>query len=165
MTRKLGYWETIKTLMHDLFAGNDITVIALHFKGMIQSGLCKRALQLSFERHPLLRATIHQDNTDGYQFQLNVDFAAIPFTIIQQTYPEQSISLIEAEMKSLFPKEKYLWRVTLLENTPKQECYLLLTFHHAISDATAIFYFIHETLTAYSALEKQGTQFNSSPDC
>ncbi|MGQ3888947.1 condensation domain-containing protein [Legionella sp. CNM-1927-20] len=152
MERKLGYWETIKVLMHDLFAGNDLVVVSLKLRGSIQANLLKQALNLGFQRHPLLRAII-RSRADGYYcFKLELDFLQVPILILQQTRANQPLEIIEREMKTPFPAEQCLWRVTLLK--AKEDCHLILSFHHAICDGTAIFAFIHELLTYYDKLEQ-----------
>ncbi|WP_131781381.1 condensation domain-containing protein [Legionella gresilensis] len=150
MDRDLGYWETIKVLMHDLFAGNDLVVVALRLQGNIEVDLLKKALNLGFQRHPLLRATI-RPKADGYCFKVGIDFMQVPILILQQTHPDQPLEILEKEIKTPFLVDQYLWRVTLLK--AKESCHLMLSFHHAICDGTAIFTFIHELLSYYDMLE------------
>lgn len=150
--RKLGFWETVKVLTHDGFGGSDIVVIDLQLKGKLKVECLKQALEIGFNRHPLLRATIHQDQ-GLYCFNIDLNFHQIPFSIIQQTKTNEWHEIIEKELQQCFIKEESLWRVTLLQSVDEDN-HFIVSFHHSICDGTSLFSFLDECLNYYDQLEQ-----------
>lgn len=151
--RKLGFWETGTALFHDDAAGAGIILIATYINGKIDHALLKQALHLLFQRHPLLRATIHRTKA-GYFFKLNADFHAVPVRFINRDGEQRWLEVGEKELNVLFPTHEYLWRAALISSKDGQN-ELILSFHHAIIDGYSCVHFIDELLRLYIELDMQ----------
>lgn len=149
--RKLGFWETGATLLHDQAAGTGILFALANIKGKVDPALVREALYLMHQKYPLLRATIQKDGNRP-SFELNAPFEEIPFEQIHRKGEKYWEEIAERNMRILFPTNRHLWRSILLVDDGEQ-AELLFFFHHAIMDGQACIRFIDELLRRYVELE------------
>ena len=98
------------------------------------------ALSLLQHRHPFLRAKIVNQT-----FELFPDYI-LAFNVIQRENDRQWMDIVEQEMNSRLDLSTGLFRVNYLYQEKRAE--LILTFHHAIIDATCGMNLINELMSA-----------------
>lgn len=148
--RLLGFWETGSHFLHDRGEGTGTLCLMARISGKIDHALLREALYLLYERHPLLRATIHSTQ-DAVFFNLSADFNAIQLHFITLKGEDHWIEYAEEELGRPFSSHEYLWRVTLLTKGEYNE--LLISFHHAIADGISCIRFVDEFLRIYTELQ------------
>lgn len=151
--RKLGFWETGQALLHDDAHGAGTIFVATYLRGKVDHVLLRESLHLMFQKHPLLRSTIHRTHK-GYFFNLGADFHNIPIHFIHRDGEHHWLDIGERELSVQFPTHEYLWRAALIYSKGEQN-ELILSFHHSIIDGLSCVNFVDELLRFYADLELQ----------
>ncbi len=155
--RALGYQEKFFKLVHDKLHGCTTTTSVFKVCGPLNYPLVIKALKLMHKRHPLLHASIKQDQNEFY-FDFKNHFADIPLKIISSPKKHFWRQAVEDELNKPFPINKYLWRGSLINHyTHKENHRFMFTFHRSIADGPAIVNFVQEFLSTYAALVKGET--------
>lgn len=151
--RKLGFWESGQALLHDDAAGAGTIFMAAYIHGKVDHVLLRESLHLMFQRHPLLRATLHRTH-EGYFFNLSADFHSIPIHFIHRDGEHHWLNIGQRDLSTQFPTHEYLWRAALVYSKDEQN-ELILSFHHSIIDGLSCVNFVDELLRFYADLELQ----------
>ncbi len=162
LEQKLGCWESIHALIHDLAYGHGKIVCTVSLSGQLNPTLICQALEQLHQRHPLLQAT-HTLKRKGYFFRLDAKFSSIPFQVKMKHDDNTWQDIVEQELAQPFPTDQYLWGATLLcPSTPQGNTEIILFFSHAICDGLSVASFLDELLTVYCKLE-QGEAIDLPP--
>lgn len=147
LTRKLGFWETLRQLSQTKGHGTSTIVAIARIKGPLTPDLISEALQIQFKRHPLLQAHIKKTE-DTYQFVLDRKFNDIPLAVINRNNDNQWQLIVEKELDTPLQTENYLWRINFLYNETEtsDQHELLFTLHHGIGDGFSVAYFMYDVL-------------------
>lgn len=147
-TRRLGYMESYMFMVQKhLYGSTQICAIA-QIEGFMSADVFKKALAIAFNSQPLLRAKIIEPSEEDAFFELSSKFADIPIKVLPRkdafAWQKQS----EAEMQSVLPYDKYLWRATLLLNEDENKgCHeMIMTLNHIIADGISIAHFFDDFL-------------------
>lgn len=144
--RPLGCWESGFHSAHDKLSGTMLVVGCADFDAAFDFDKIHRALELLFECHPLLRATIETRTFNPF-FVLNNQFSNIPIQVASnQDWQEQ----FEREIHQPLESNTYLWRIVL--QPYEQGFRLFLITHHAILDAISQINFIEQFMELYNQL-------------
>lgn len=103
------------------------------------------------QRHPFLRATIHQES-DGRLVFREDEKSAVPVTILARTTPDDW-KLIYAELvqQPMPSQEGPLVRMTVLRDAARTDC--VVACHHAASDAMGLVYLLRELFSLVNGHE------------
>lgn len=152
-SRRLGFFESLAVLSHDELCGTGNICTTAHIQGKIDQQVLLKALQLSYNRHPLLRATIKK-KPEAYYFELNSPFSNVPVRFVQRESADQWEKTTEAELMQIFPTHHHLWNMTLIHDEQGNN-ELIFSFHHSIADGISCVRLVNELLLNYSQLIKQ----------
>lgn len=149
--RPLGYWESACKFAHDMLGGTGTVVSFVEFTGQIDRQQFRQALQLLFNRHPLLRATIKTIGYDSY-FEINAEFDDIPVRFKEkQTIQQPWQVLFDERLNIQLDCSNFLWQLDI-HSFANHGHYLFFCSHHAITDALSSVQFLHELFTTYHQL-------------
>jgi hypothetical protein len=156
--RALGQIETSMALMHEL-NGSTQTASLLSFAGALTQTQLLRAAETLHNRHPMLRSRIIEQ-AQALHFKVDV-----PFTQIQvQSQPllagATPAELLQHQLDNVLDPQRELWRLLLLSAPEHNQHHLLLTCHHAISDAASLVQLLGELLQLCES-QQLGTPLNS----
>jgi len=172
-TAHLGFWSTINTIYHDRYRCSGMVVQIAAIEGPLTPGLLRRALFLLQQRHPLLQATIEDDNRyyrftrDTYAGKTHEEMlSAIPLRLVRRDSADRWRDVAEKELCRDFDKTcPCLWRVVLLSpegSGARHE--LIMVFHHAVADALCGAHCLREILDLCSrCIDGHGPLRNSVP--
>ena len=152
MRRELGAFETALTLS-DAFAPLNVVAVLRLAKGPTPDAL-RRALDALQERHPLLRVRI--GTSDGRYHYERRRVPAIPLRPAERFGGDTWVREAEAELAGrLDAATGPLVRCAYLDATDGDGggCEILLTFHHAIMDASSAVSLCRELLAAAAGSE------------
>lgn len=155
-SRPLGQIETSMALMHEL-NGSTQTVSLLSFTGTLSAATLHAAAQTLHLRHPLLHSRI-VEQAQALHFKADVPFSQI--RVQSHTLPtgHSPATLLQRQLDSVLDAQRQLWRLLLLSTPDRSHHHLLLTCHHAITDAVSLTQLLGELL---SLCESQ--QFGAHP--
>ena len=147
-TRRLGTFERAETLTAERFAFN--VVVVLRLTGELPEEALRRALDEVQRRHPLLRARI---TGAGRRRAFEVgEVEPIPLRAVERAAEGDWLERVEEELVAGFAIDAGpLARALRVGGQGVGEPFeLVLTFHHAIVDATAIHHLVGELLALCS---------------
>lgn len=150
MGRKLGAFESALTLSDEHVPLNVVVVLRLA-AGPSPEAL-RRALDALQQRHPLLRVRIVQRG-GGYTFDRGRG-AAVALRLTEREDSRAWVAEAEAELGERIDLAGVPMRCVYL--TADRACEILLTFHHAIMDATSAVNLCRELLAAGAAADAGG---------
>ena len=135
LERQLGFWETVRQNTHLKQFGTSQIAIVAKIKGPLTGSIIEKSLRFLFEQQPLLRARIVKKN-NAYLFEIDRDFADIPFKVIERRAEGLWKKIIEQELSFPPPTHKYMWKAIFIHGNEGEagQHELLLFFHHAIAD-------------------------------
>lgn len=146
-SRALGFWETFKAITHDACEGFETICMATKFIAKMDESLFRNALEFTYNRHPLLQATISEKN-NIYYYEFNNSFADIPVQFTNGVSEEVwQQSLYEGANCSVEP-EKYLWKVDVFYEANR--VIFTLVIHHSPCDGKSLINILDDVLYAYS---------------
>ncbi len=148
MRRPLGAFETALTLSDEHAPLNAVGVLRL--AGGPETEALRRALTALRERHPLLRARIAREGR-GYAYEWGDDAGAVALRRAERDGEDAWVREAETELSHRLDTARGpLWRCVYLPGGNGGECEILLTFHHAIMDASSAVSLCRELLAAAS---------------
>lgn len=143
--RRLGYWETLNALVHEIHGHGTIATLTKVNKRIDPQNLLK-AMHAVFTKHPLLRGTLNRDKEGFYTVTTNAFFNNIDYSVIEANDENVAEQIYQDHLYQPFDIKKSLWRVTLFLPTNKEICYLICTFSHAIGDGASAANVVKELL-------------------
>ncbi len=150
--RELGTFERAQTLVGRIATLN--AVVVLRLLAGPSSQVLTQALTLLQRRHPLLRARIEPR---GRRLFFTPGVGATAFRQLPRQDDSQWQAVAAAELDTPFAfSAGPLWRCTYLVAPDQPTSELLLTFHHAVMDATSGLALCQELLSLSAALAAQG---------
>ncbi|MEW5941175.1 MAG: hypothetical protein AB1750_16040 [Chloroflexota bacterium] len=139
MIRPLGAFERALRLS-DLYSPFNI-VAALELESPPPPAEIQRALAALQTRHPFLRARVELRGKRPWFVE--IENPALPFTLIEEN--TNWLDVVERELHRRMDSAGPLFRWVYIYNASR--AVLILTFQHAIVDATSAARLLHETLT------------------
>ena len=153
-TRKtLSEFASVLERNHDYFCSQDRHANVLILQGELDFALVKKAFELLYWNHPLLRSTIHFDEEDlQYYLQFHEDFSAIPLALISAMDKNTWRQVLEKKLLEKFPVTHHLWEITIISEGNHRHA-ILQHFHHAICDGTSTANLQHQVMQVYDTLK------------
>ncbi|MCW8929252.1 MAG: hypothetical protein OQL19_03315 [Gammaproteobacteria bacterium] len=153
--RKLGFLESLCIHMHNKCNGGSSIAAITRVKGFINFDVIKQSLNLLFERHPMLRATVYIEE-EHYFFNFNAKFEDISIQHIQSGDESTANKIFSDEACMPFDISKGLWRFFLVSySTPGKipEYDIIIGCSHAISDGLSIINLSSELLSSMQDIQ------------
>lgn len=151
--KTLSEFAAILERNHEYFFAQDRHANALVLQGNLDLELLKKALEILYWNHPLLRSTIQFDTTDEqYYLEFHQNFSDIPFHHISSDQKNIWRSVLQRKLAEQFPVTHHLWEITVISEGDNRHI-VLLHFHHAICDGTSTAHLQHQLMSVYEALK------------
>lgn len=155
--RALGQIETSMALMHEL-NGSTQTASLLSFAGALPQAQLLRAAETLHSRHPMLRSRIIEQ-AQALHFKVDVPFSQIKVQSQPLPAGQTPAELLQRQLDNVLNPHRQLWRLVLLSTPDHNQHHLLLTCHHAISDAASLVQLLGELLQLCES-QQLGTPFD-----
>ncbi len=145
--RPLGYGELFWWKISEAASTNFVMVAEVG--GAIDEARLRAALGRVARRHPMLRARVDaRPRRPVFRFGGE---ARVPLQVLARASEHHFVRVVEDELNRSVPHDAApMWRATLLRGEDTSE--LILTFHHAISDARSAATVVRDALTEYAGL-------------
>jgi hypothetical protein len=134
--RKLGFLEAFCIHQNNQRNGSGSIACITHIDGVIDFNTLKQALLSLFERHPMLRSTVHIEN-EQYVFKFTAKFEDILISQLHSTDQDVIHKVYTDDAVQKFDCTKSLWRVFLISHNPKKHD-LIIGYSHAMCDGISI---------------------------
>lgn len=149
LDRQLGLLEHLFANLHSLGAMLYVNVVRVQEE--ISPSILQTAINRLQQRHPILRTHLRKE-ADRFYFS-SKDTLPIPLQVISQIHEQQWLKIAQRELKQTFSDSlDPLCRITLLQKMSDNHSYLIVTFHHAISDGISVLHLLDELLDYYYQL-------------
>ena len=153
--RRLGYFDTLLTLIHDQYNGVSNVGGLTTFQGKLELQHVPQALTILQTRHPNLRAKLIKDKTKSYfEHEFSNKIGDFNFRKMNRIDHNHTISILENEINKPFNVHDSLWQVVLLYggNSKFAVHDLIIVAHHSIVDGRSAERLANDFMTIISSL-------------
>ncbi|UCH97061.1 MAG: hypothetical protein JSV88_09480 [Candidatus Aminicenantes bacterium] len=158
MRRELGNFERAQVITNEHYPFNAVIILCIS-NGPSEETL-REVLKHLRRRHPLLSVHIHKEK--GRYFFVSEAAPAIPLKVVERQNSEHWQQVVEQELN----REVDIFKGPLIRLTyligpvgpgKKNESEIVITFQHAVIDASSTANFLHELLSLCEKIETHGS--------
>jgi len=150
--RYLGFTETVLHNRYKKSAGASNVGAILQVTGTLHLKNVEETLKKLMSTHPLLRATISEENGISSIEHSSSSQPTLPLLILNKTNDESSKQHLEKILDLPFPQDSnFLWEIIVMENHDRDGTHdILLKAHHCILDGISIAIFMEQFMNIYN---------------
>lgn len=153
ISRQMSSLERFADILHSAAEGATAVGTLVKVNRLVSLPLFLSAWQVLFARHPMLRATVREEQGRGF-FDFNACFGEVPIWEVTTERFEDIEKIYGDESVQSFAGQRYLWRSILIHVPNAPYTYMVFGASHSICDGKSIARLFNELLDVMDALEQ-----------